>query len=172
MFYIPDRHQRISCAAEWLSDPGNSQWITFGGTAGVVESKGIAIRDKTSEGDLKPATRKGITGSQSVRPDGRPGLFYVVAEPWERFNAWLGAGNDVLLTVRYFDGTPGTMAIFYDSSDPRVKVDPSPAGVWRKPDTLPHGLPLIGDGTWKTFTVRLPLAFFTKRANGGDVAST
>ena len=85
-----------------------------------------------------------------------------MAQPWGKFSAWLGAGNEVLLTIHYYDGGPGTMIVSYDSSDARVKFDPYPAGAWRKPDALPDGQPLAGDRKWKTCTVRLPMAFFAK----------
>jgi hypothetical protein len=152
----------------WLTDPGNSRWIVFGGSAGVAESHGLAIREHTGEGDLRPATAQGVPGARSVTSDGRPGFFYLVAEPWQQFRAWLGEDHEVLLSIRYFDGAAGNMLVSYDSSDPRVKFDPYPAGVWRKPDAIPNGQPLSGDRKWKTLRLRLPLAFFAKRVHNAD----
>ena len=152
----------------WLDDAANSKWLLFGPT-GVVENRGISPRDKGGgEGDLTPAVRDGVACIRSVRADGTLGYFYLLAEPWNAFAAWLG-DNDVLLTVRYFDGVPGTLVIKYDSSDPRVRHDPYPAGVWRTPDACPQGVKLEGSKTWKTLTARLPFAYFTKRVHGADL---
>jgi len=142
---------------DWLADPGNSRWAVCGG-----EANGVTVDH--SDGTLKPVPG----GLQAIGADGQPSNFYVLADPWDKFRAWLG-DRDVLLTVRYFDGGAGTMGIHYDSSDASVKADPNACGVWRAPEDYPNGVPLTGSKTWKTLSVRLPLAFFTKRANGGDV---
>lgn len=154
-------------APAWLDDPANSRWLVFG-AAGILESNGVSLRDGTSEGDLTPAVRGGVACGQSVRSNGRPGYFYLISEPWEALSAWLG-DSDVLLTARYYDGAAGRMVIKYDSSDPRVKLDPYPAGVWRRPDAYPKGVQLEGSRTWKTLATRLPYAFLTKRVHGADL---
>ena len=152
----------------WLDDAANSKWLLFGPT-GVVENRGISPRDKGGgEGDLTPAVRDGVACIRSVRADGTLGCFYLLAEPWNAFAAWLG-DNDVLLTMHYFDRAPGTLVIKYDSSDPRVRHDPYPAGVWRTPDACPQGVKLEGSKTWKTLTARLPFAYFTKRVHRADL---
>lgn len=155
-------------APEWIDDPANSRWITFG-AGGITDSQGITLRDKTSEGDLTPATYGGVACGRSLRANGAAGYFYLIAEPWDKLATWLGDDGGVLLTLRYFDGAPGFMIISYDSSDPRVKMDPYPAGVWRHPDEYPNMVKLLGDKTWKTLKVRLQLAYFTKRVHGADI---
>ena len=122
---------------DWLADPGNSLWVALGGPGGVAEIQGVHVLDKLGDGDLQPATFGGINAGQSVMPDGQPGNYYFVAEPWEKFRAWLGTENDVLLTLRYFDGTAGNFVVSYDSSDPRVKHDPYPPGVCAGPMRSP-----------------------------------
>ncbi|MHB9022592.1 MAG: NEW3 domain-containing protein [Armatimonadota bacterium] len=156
-------------APDWIDDPATSKWILFGGQTGIAEMHGISLRDKTGEGDLAPATRAGIACGVSKTAKGVPGYFYLITEPADGVRAWLGQDGDVLLTVRYFDGAPGAMAISYDSADPRVKRPPYPNGVWRKPDTHPNGVTLAGDGKWKTLKVRLQLPYFARRCHGADV---
>ena len=125
-----------AAAPAWLDDAANSKWLLFE-PAETMESNGVSLRDKGSnEGNITPVTLAGVMGVRSVRPDGSPGYFYLLAEPWETFSAWLG-GNDVLLAVRYYDAAPGTMVISYDSSDPRVKRAHYPDGTWRIPRHLP-----------------------------------
>ena len=118
-----------SAPPTWLDDPANSKWITFGGKTGVAETNGMFMRSLTSgEGDLRPADRGGLACARSVRENGNGGYFYLKADPWDKFRAWLGEDGDVLLTVRYFDGAKGRFCVQYDSSDPRVKKPPYPAG--------------------------------------------
>jgi hypothetical protein len=119
---------------------------------------------------LTPVTVAEEAGVQSLRADGGPGFIYLVAEPWDTVRTWIGETSELQLTLRYFDGGPGTLLIRYDSSDQRFRlVDSTPPGAWRTPDTLPKGQPLTGERKWKTLTVRLPFAYFTKRLNGGDL---
>ena len=159
-----------AAAPDWLDDPVNSKWILFGGNDGVAETNGIVMRSlKSSEGNLRLAERKGVPCAQSVRSSGDTGFFYLEAEPWEQFRAWLGDDSDVLLTVRYFDGGKGKLLVRYDSSDPRVRKPPYPAGVWRAPNAHPKGVRLDGSKTWKTLRTTLELAFFTKRVHGADL---
>lgn len=153
----------------WIEDPANSQWILFGGKAGIAETNGLTVRPAGNEGTLTPAERAGAACAQSVIKGATMGYFYLKAAPWDTFRKWLGEDCDLLLTVRYFDGAKGTMAIAYDSSDPRVKHPPYPAGVWKFPPEYPRGVPLKGTKKWITLRTRLPLAFFTKRLHGGDV---
>lgn len=154
-------------APDWLAEPDNSKWILFGGEQGVAEEHGLYVHPGGSEGSPVRAQRDGVVGAQSVRPDGQPGYFYLKADPWPQFRAWQG-DHDLLLTIRYWDGAPGRLTIQYDSSDARVKRDPYPAGVWRRPDAYPQGVALEGSKTWKTLTVRLELAMFSKRTHGAD----
>ncbi len=158
---------RLAAAPDWIADPGNSQWIILGGEAAVAEENGLHPHPGGGEGELVSAERDGVPCAQSVRPNGAPGLFYLKADPWNEFRAWQG-DHDLLLTLRYWDGAPGQLIVRYDSSDARVKNDPYPAGVWRYPDALPQGVKLEGSKTWKTLTVRLELAMFTKRVHGAD----
>ncbi|MHB9130344.1 MAG: NEW3 domain-containing protein [Armatimonadota bacterium] len=156
-------------APEWVDDPGNSRWIVFGGETGISDSQGITLRDKTGEGDLTTATYAGVSCGRSLVQNGGAGFFYLIAEPWDKLSAWLGEDHGLLLTIRYYDGAPGTMTINYDSSDPRVKNDPYPAGVWRHPDEYPQGVKLDGSKTWKTLKIRLQLAYFAKRCHAADI---
>lgn len=159
---------RATPPTDWPDDPANSQWIVFDGTADAQASNGLTMLPDSVEGNLATTNLAGVTCAQSRHADGTPGYWYVKATPWDAFKTWLGT-NDVLLTARYFDGGPGTFTVSYDSSDPSVRFDPYPAGVWRKPDAIPQGQPLTGDRTWKTLSVRLPLAYFTKRLHGADI---
>ncbi len=156
-----------SAAPDWVGDPDNSKWIVFGGEKGVAEEDGLHPHLGGGEGDLVRVERGGVVCAQSVRPNGQPGYFYLKADPWPEFRAWQG-DRDLLLTVRYWDGAPGRLGISYDSSDARVKHDPYPAGVWRRPDAYPQGVALEGSQTWKTVSVRLELAMFSKRVHGAD----
>ncbi len=155
-------------APDWIADTDNSKWIVFGGEQGVAEEGGLHSQLGGGEGDPVPAERGGVACAQSVRPNGQPGLFYLKADAWNDFRAWQG-DHDLLLTVRYWDGAPGQFALMYDSSDARVKHDPYPAGVWRRPDAYPEAVKLEGTKTWKTLTVRLELAMFSKRVHGADL---
>lgn len=142
---------------DWLADPGNSRWAVCGG-----ETNGVTV-------DMSDGTLKKVPGGlQAFGPNGQPSNIYVKTGPWEKFHPWLG-NKDVLFTIRYFDGDKGTMLIRYDSSDFNVRVDPNSIGAWRVPDQYPDGVPLTGSQTWKALSLRLPLAFFTKRVNGGDL---
>ncbi len=153
-----------------ITDKENSKWIVFGGKAGVESSSGISIRDGGSEGALKPETKDGLPCAASIRPgNGKTGLFYIVLEPWEDIKKWLGDGVEPVLSIKYFDGAPGRLVINYDSSDERVKHPPYPNGVWRHPDQCSDGIELKGTKTWQTASIRLPLAFFTKRLHGADI---
>ena len=158
---------RALAAPDWLPDPANSQWLVLGGEKGAAEEHGLSLLPSGGEGDMVRAERGGVACTQSVVAS-RPGYFYVKADAWEQFKAWQG-GQDLLLTLRYWDGAPGQLAISYDSSDARVKHDPYPAGVWRRPDAYPQTIPLEGSKTWKTLQVRLELAMFTKRVHGADL---
>ena len=153
----------------WLDNPTNSRWVDFDESIGTGRKTNIAVLDHTDEGDIIRRRTQGVVGVQSIRTNGRPGYIYVVVQPWQQFRTWLGSSNDVTLTVRYFDSAPGKLEIRYDSSDLRVKVNSYPAGVWRNPDAIPHGLALTGDRKWKTLKVCLPFALFTKRVHGADL---
>lgn len=154
---------------EWLQGGQSSQYLVTK-PGGAFEESGIAFRREkdAAEGAIKADTVAAIPCARSIRQDGSTGYFYLVTGPWTAFSAWLG-DDDVLLTVRYYDGAPGTLVIKYDSSDPRVKCDPYPAGMWRTPDTCPQGVTLDGSKTWKTFTTRLSYAYFAKRLHGADL---
>ncbi len=158
---------RASAAPDWIPDPTNAKWILFGGEKGIAEENGLYVHPGGAEGEIVGGERGGIPVGLSVRPGGGPGYFYLKADPWPQFRAWQG-DRDLLLVVRYWDGASGSLFLQYDSSDPRVKRDPYPAGVWRRPEEWPQGLELKGDKTFKTASVRLPLAMFTKRCHGAD----
>ena len=119
----------VICATpEWITDPANSRWILFGGATGVAETNGITFASwETGEGTLSPINVNGVSGAQSLRTDGSPGFYYLVAEPWEKLRTWIG-DKDILLTIRYFDGGPGTLFVRYDSSDQRFKFAPLSGG--------------------------------------------
>lgn len=155
-------------APDWVADPANSKWIVFGGEQGIAEESGLHVRPGEAEGNLARAERGGLPCAQSLTPEGKPGFFYLLADPWEQFRVWQG-DSDLQLTVRYWDGAPGQFIVRYDSSDSRVKMDPYPPGVWRYPDSLQDPVILTGTKTWKTLTVRLELAMFTKRVHGADL---
>lgn len=159
-----------AAAPDWLEDPASSKWLTCGGAAAVAESAGLALGDAGKEGQAQPGTFGGQPGARSLRADGAAGYFYVkTTEPWDAFAAWLGPDRDIVLVLRYFDGAAGSVTVSYDSSDARVKNDPYPPGVWRRPDDWPKGLTLTGAGTWKTAQVRLPFACLSKRLHGSDL---
>ncbi|MDD5707122.1 MAG: NEW3 domain-containing protein [Kiritimatiellae bacterium] len=154
-------------APPWLADPANSRWIEFG-PGGVSASNGLSALPGGVEGTLVPTNVADTAGALALRPNGEPGYVYLAAEPWSVFRNWKGE-SDLVLTVRYFDGGDGVLRIRYDSSDASIRHDPYPVGVWRTPDDIPDGQRLRGDGAWKTFTTRLPFAFFAKRLHGGDL---
>ena len=52
----------------WLADPADSRWITFGGSTGIAESNGITALDKTGEGDIRPVVLAGVAGADSSAP--------------------------------------------------------------------------------------------------------
>lgn len=155
----------------WIPNHGNSKYIVFGGPTIIEKTNGITLLSlKCDEGDISSAKFSGVSCAQSIRADnGQPGMFYFVTEPWDKVNKWLGRNNEILLTIHYFDRGPGRFYIQYDSSDPRVKYGNEPAGAWRYPDEFPNGVVLKGDKKWKTVSMRLKYAFFTKRCNGGDI---
>ena len=154
-------------APDWVADAGNSKWIVYGGEKGVAEENGLYAMPG-GEGAPVGAERGGVACAQSLRPDGKPGYFYIKADAWNDFRVWQG-DHDLLLTLRYWDGAPGQFLISYDSSDPRVRLDPNPPGAWRRPEAYPESVKLAGTKTWKTLTVRLELAMFDKGDNGGDM---
>ncbi len=157
----------VGAAPDWLDDP-EAKWICFGGESGIAESAGITLRPAGKEGILTPAERGGESCARSLIGGTKMGYFYLVAPPWQEVSEWLG-DDELLLTVRYFDGAPGTMYLQYDSADERVRRAPYPAGVWKFPPGLENGLPLRGNKSWQTLQVRLPLAYFQRRLHGGDI---
>jgi hypothetical protein len=157
----------VLAAPEWIGDRENSKWILFGGDQGVAEEHGLHAQLGGGEGEPVRAERGGVVCARSVRPNGQLGYFYLKADAWTEFRAWQG-DRDLLLTVRYWDGAPGQLAALYDSSDARVRHDPYPAGVWRRPDAYPEAVRLQGSQTWKTLQVRLEFAMFSKRVHGAD----
>jgi hypothetical protein len=154
-------------APEWIGDRGNSKWIVFGGEKGDAVEHGLHAQLGGGEGEPVRAERGGVVCARSVRPNGQLGYFYLKADAWTEFRAWQG-DRDLLLTVHYWDGAPGQLAVLYDSSDARVRHDPYPAGVWRRPDAYPEAVKLQGSQTWKTLQVRLEFAMFSKRVHGAD----
>ena len=154
----------------WLDDPDNSKWILFGGETGIAEQHGLDLRPGTDEGRLKPVRIEGVACGQSRRENGKPGMFYVrTSDAWDAFSTWLGQDHEVLLTLRVFDSAKGQVFVKYDSADPRVKHPPYPDGVWKLPPTYPNGVPLEGTRAWRTVSVRLPMALFTKRCHDADI---
>ncbi|MCC6580996.1 MAG: hypothetical protein IT440_11195, partial [Phycisphaeraceae bacterium] len=169
----------ISAPAE-LDDPANSLWITFGGDKPVAQQHGLFVGQEGEEGLLESVLIEGQQAARSLilvpattqsetPPQPRPGMFYLRLESPEYFRGWLREGEAVLLTLRYWDGGPGTMLITYDSSDPRVHYDPYPSGVWKRPDEFKDGLQLTGDKQWHVVRCLLPMAAFLRREHGSDL---
>jgi hypothetical protein len=151
-----------------VPDPANSIWLVYGaGDRGIAETHGLHMLPDSAEGVLAPVERGGQTVGQSTQPGRGLGYYYMLAAPWNDFRVWQG-DSDLLLTLRYWDGSPGGLAVRYDSSDPRVRLDPNSPGTWKAPPDYPEGLRLAGTKTFQTVSMRLPLATFTKRCNGGD----
>lgn len=161
---------RLFAAPDWLPDPGNSRWFVLGEKA---ESNGIFQFDSTSEGTLQPTIRAGrpcweVVPTPKEKGGGGGRYWYFHVGDWNEWVKWIGE-KDVVMTFVYWDGKPEQVYLAYDSSDPKVLLVPHTPGAWRTSEDLQDGYVVTaGSNEWKTKTIKLPMALFQKRCNGGD----
>lgn len=96
-------------APEWLPDKAFCKYFVVKAD-GTFEENGLAfLPGNNSEGAIKIRNEAGVPCAGSSR------LYYLIAAKWNELLKWRGAGNDIVLNIRYFDSAPGLFGIQYDS---------------------------------------------------------
>ena len=126
---------------------------------------GLGLRAVDGESRAEPTNHLGTVGWRPVL--GLPGnanawyMYYLVSDT--RFTS--GNMPGVKIEITFFDEGVGTLGLAYDSSDPTFRVNPTaPAGVWKSAGRIT----LTGSRTWRTESLVIGDALFTKRCNGAD----